>query len=587
MLHFLRSLFLHRWVSRPNAPVRPRRLTLETLEARTVPATAFVQTDLVSDVAGMAQITDPNLKNPWGVAVNPTGDFWVSNAATGTVTLYIGGVNGTPLTMDSPVLTVPGAPGKSQGSPSGQVFNSTNGFDVNGTPALFIVAGLDGTISAVPPDLYNGSLPDQFTLEATTPGAVYTGLAIASTSSGNFLYAANSAAGTIDVFNTNFQKTTLAGNFTDPNLGSGFTPFNIANINGTLYVTYESKTSAFTGGVVDKFNTNGTFIGRFADDSTSNNLNAPWGVVMAPSNFGSFSNDLLIGNFGDGHINAYNPTTGAFVGQLLGTNGQPIENDRLWTLTFGNGSTAGSTSTLYISAGINSEKDGLFASLTPTTVTPPPPPPAAPTAAEQAFVTQAYLDLLKRPVDASGLSFWSNQLAQGQTDQQVATGIESSTEFRHVEVTNLYQQYLNRAPDANGLNFWTTDLADGATIEQVAAGIVGSQEFFQDNGSTNTGFLDAIYKDALNRAPDSGGQAGFTTALQTGATREQVAAVVFTSDEFRADTVGGFYQTFLHRAADTNGLNSFVSALKTGATDEQVIAVIVGSPEYFNDAQKS
>jgi uncharacterized protein (TIGR03118 family) len=503
------------------------------------------------------------------VAVNPAGDFWVSNAASGTVTLYHGDVNGTPIGMDPPVITVPHATGQTQGQPTGQVFNNTSDFLVSGPggtgPALFIFASLDGTISAEPGTSYLGSLTSQAVLKATTAGAVYTGLALGHNATGNFLYAANTAGGRIDVFDKSFNPATLPGKFTDPNLPSTLTPFNVANLNGTLYVTYHSKTNRLAGGLVDKFDTNGNFLGRFADGS---NLVAPWAVVMAPGNFGDFSNDLLVGNFGDGHINAYNPTSGAFLGQLTGVNGQPLAIERLWQLTLGNGSSAGGAATLYFAGGLNAEKDGLFGSLTPAT-------------ANARFLGQLYNDLLQRALDTAGLTFWTGMMNQGANRQQIAAQIEASLEYRGVEVRNLYSQLLHRAVDPAGMTFYTNLLASGTTFEQAAAVIAGSQEYFQNRGGgTAAGFLSAIYQDGLTRALDNNGKTVYTSAMQSGATPGQVAAVIFASAEFKAVRVRQIYQTYLHRSADNTGLGFFVRALQQGARDEDVIAVIVSSGEY-------
>jgi hypothetical protein len=292
-------------------------------------------------------------------------------------------------------------------------------------------------------------------------------------------------------------------------------------------------------------------------------------VVQAPAGFGSFGGDILVGNFGDGHISAYD-TSGHFLGQLNGQNGQPLAIERLWQLTFGNGSSAGGSGTLYFTSGLNKEQDGIFGSLTPMT-------------ANQRFVAQAYNDLLQRPADAAGLAFWTNQLTQGASRQQIAAGIESSSEYQAVVVNRLFHQFLHRGADAAGVRFWSAQLAAGATVEQVAAGIVGSQEFFMtQGGGTNNGFLTALFQDALGRAPDSTGQTGFTTALQNGASTAQVGGVIFASREFLTDQVQGFFQSFLHRAADSGGLNGFVPALQQGATDQQVIAVILASNEYFS-----
>ncbi len=552
-------------------PSRPgARPCLEALEDRALPATAFLQTNLVSDLPGVAQVTDPNLKNPWGVAVNPAGDFWSANAASGTVTLYRGDVNGQALAQDVPVIKIPPVAGNPQGEPSGQVFNPTTDFVVNGVggngPALFIFAGLDGTLNAVAANFYTGAPSSQAQTVATVPGAVYTGLALASNASGNFLYAANPVGGTIDVFDKAFHKTTLAGNFTDPSLPSNVTPFNVAAINGTLYVTYNLKANRFGGGLVAKFDTNGKFLGRFADGS---NLQAPWGVVQAPANFGSFGNDIFVGNFGDGRINAYD-TSGKFLGQLTGPNGQPLAIERLWQLTFGNGSSAGDPAKMYFSSGLNSEKDGIFGSLRPLT-------------ANESFVSQAYSQLLHRSVDGNGLAFWTGLMNQGTTRQQVSAGIAGSPEHRTAVVNDLYRQLLHHAVDSAGMSFFTSLLASGATDEQIAGVIAGSQEYFQNRGGgTTDGFLAAIYQDGLNRAVDANGKAAFTGALQSGATRGQVAAVLFTSDEFKADKVQSLYQDTLRRAADNAGLAFFVNALKQGARDEDVIAVMMASDEFFS-----
>ncbi len=194
---------------------------------------------------------------------------------------------------------------------------------------------------------------------ASTPGAVYTGLALAPANGSNYLYAADST-GAIRVFDSSYHQVSLTGNFTDPNAVTGFVPFNIQLVGSNLYVTYAQLTPMGTGlpgGYVDVFNTDGTFVKRLA---TGGALYAPWGITIAPAGFGSFGNDLLVGNFGNGEINAYNPTTGAWVGTLDGTNGQPIVNDFLWSLDFRTGGPNVNTNALYFTAGINNQRDGLF-----------------------------------------------------------------------------------------------------------------------------------------------------------------------------------------------------------------------------------
>jgi uncharacterized protein (TIGR03118 family) len=200
-----------------------------------------------------------------------------------------------------------------------------------------------------------------------SPGAVYKGLAMGSNSAGTFLYATNFRAGTVDVFDSQFHQVSLSGSFTDPNLLPGYAPFGIANIDGDLYVTYALQDAAKhddvagpAHGFVDIYDTNGNLIRRLV---TRGRLNSPWGLAMAPANFGRFSGDLLVGNFGDGRINAVDPSTGDFLGQLRDANNSPITINGLWGLAFGNDANAGPKSTLFFTAGLNDEADGLFGSL--------------------------------------------------------------------------------------------------------------------------------------------------------------------------------------------------------------------------------
>lgn len=330
----------------------------------------YQQTNLVSDLPGVAAVTDPNLVNAWGIVHGPTTPFWISDNGTGVSTLYNG--SGTPFPPGSPlVVTIPpptGSPAGTIATPTGVVFNGTSGFAVsNGTtsaPARFIFATEDGTISGWNPAVD----PTHAVLEVDkSPGAVYKGLAMGSNASGTFLFANNFRAGTVDVFNAQFHQVTLAGSFTDPNLLPGYAPFGIANLNGSLYVTYAlqnaQKHDDVAGpahGFVDIFDTNGNLVRRLV---TRGRLNSPWGLAMAPSNFGRYSNDLLVGNFGDGRINAVDPATGDFLGQLRDGNNNPIAINGLWGLDFGNDANAGPTNTLFFTAGLNDEADGLFGSL--------------------------------------------------------------------------------------------------------------------------------------------------------------------------------------------------------------------------------
>jgi len=305
-----------------------------------------VQRNLVSDIPGLAANTDANLKNPWGITSGPTTPFWVSNNVTGVESLYNGA--GTPQSL---VVTVP------QGRPTGTTFNGTSDFALSsGGASRFIFASLNGSITA-----WNPSQGTTALVEAQRPGA-YTGLTLGNNGTANLLYAANFATGAIDVYNGSFAPTTVAGGFVDPNLPAGYSPFNIENIGGNLLVAYAQPLpgGAVFGdglGIVDIFNPNGFLQQRLI---TGGALNAPWGFALAPASFGSFANALLVGNFGNGRINAFNALTGSFLGTLTDASGNPIANDHLWGLRFGNG---GDPDTLYFAAGINNEVNGLLGSI--------------------------------------------------------------------------------------------------------------------------------------------------------------------------------------------------------------------------------
>jgi uncharacterized protein (TIGR03118 family) len=324
-------------------------------------ANEYVQTNLVSNVPGLAATTDPNLVNPWGVSFTPTSPFWVSDQGTGVSTLYNGAGAITPL-----VVTVPSSGSPGPAGPTGQVANTTTGFALGGTPARFIFDTLGGTI-----DAWTGGTTA--TVVSTVPGAVFTGLAEGSAAGSNYLYAADVRSGVVRVFDTNFNQvtaTTFAGKFVDPALPAGLAPFNVQLLNGLLYVEYAAVTATgapLPGGVVDIFDTSGNFVRRVSSNGA---LYAPWGVTLAPSTFGAFGGDLLVGNFGNGEINAFNPVTGTFIDTLDGPNGQPIVNDFLWALDFRTTGPGVNPNALYFTAGINNQQGGLFGEI--TNVTPEP-----------------------------------------------------------------------------------------------------------------------------------------------------------------------------------------------------------------------
>lgn len=342
----------------------------------------FSQANLVSDdQAGHlnAQLQDANLINPWGVAFSPTSPFWVNNNATGTATLYqVDPTTDTTTKLGLVVTIAPPAGSTGPAAPTGIVFNTdSSGFMVNGKPASFIFDTEDGTISAWAggsettlevDNSSNAAAGDNTVNPAEGIGAVYKGLAIGTDSGGTTrLYAANFRHGTVDVFNDQFQQTQ---SLTDGSLPAGFAPFNVAVLNGDLFVTYAKQdqfkhddVAGAGNGFVDEYTLNGQLIARVASGGP---LNSPWGMAIAPSDFGKYAGDLLVGNFGDGTITAFDlQHHDQSMGKLLGIDGKPITIGDLWTLTPGNGGSAGSTGQIYFTSGVQNESAGLFGALAP------------------------------------------------------------------------------------------------------------------------------------------------------------------------------------------------------------------------------
>lgn len=322
----------------------------------------YIVHNLVSNQPGVADHQDPNLRNAWGIVFGPTNPVWVSDNTSGVSTVYDGSGN---LLL---TVTIPG------GANTGITFNpSANDFPITcGSPpttasALFLWATENGTIAAwraacgstavVPPT-------------ATSPNAVYKGIAIAGNGNQDFrLFAADLFNGKIDVFDSTFKPTTVPGGFVDPNLPPGFAPFNIMNLQGNLYVAYafhmagdHDETAGPGLGIVDVFDANGFLIKRVA---TRGKLNAPWGMAIAPAGFGEFSGMLLVGNFGDGRINAFDTNDDEFAGQMRTGNGHVLVIDGLWGLAFGNNFRGQPATTLFFAAGPNDENDGLYGTIVP------------------------------------------------------------------------------------------------------------------------------------------------------------------------------------------------------------------------------
>ncbi len=335
-----------------------------TIIAARADAQHYQQTNLVSDEPGLAATTDAHLVNPWGLTRSATSFWWSANNGSGTSTLYNG--SGTPQSL---VVTIPPAPGSNEaGVPTGAVFNGSTGFQLTANnPARFLFATEDGTISGWNPAVD----PTNAVIKAFDPEAVYKGLAIATNQGAPFLYAANFSEQRVDVFDANFTPVPHKRHaFNDERLtGRGFAPFGIHNIAGDLYVTFAKRNPATNDdvpgaglGYVDVFSPDGQLLRRLQHGAW---LSAPWGVTLAPAQFGAFSQRLLVGQFGSGQIAAYDVTTGQFLGMVLDTTGAVLTIDGLWAIGFGNGANAGPLTTLFFTAGIDDEQHGLFGTLTP------------------------------------------------------------------------------------------------------------------------------------------------------------------------------------------------------------------------------
>jgi len=317
--------------------------------ASTAALAQYQLTNLVSNQVKWAKNTDPLSVNAWGLVHTPGSPFWVSDEGSGWSTLYDG--KGVKQGLE---VEIPSANGAGTGSPTGIVFNGSSDFQVKGKSAIFIFATLDGTICAWAPGVDRNNA--QIAVPST--GASYTGLAITSKASGNFLFAANIASGKVDMFDGTY---TLVGSFTDTTLPAGFTPFGIQDLDGLLYVAFASSTGG-AGGFVDTFTEDGTFVKQLISGAP---LNQPWGITIAPKNFGPLSSTLLVSNnTNSGTINGFNALTGQFVGTIKDTNGKPIHIDQLWGIEFGGGTANnGRTNELFFTAGPSNNLAGTFGSI--------------------------------------------------------------------------------------------------------------------------------------------------------------------------------------------------------------------------------
>jgi uncharacterized protein (TIGR03118 family) len=369
-----------RWLPGVTASVAAAGLVAATAPAMasaTRQADVFSKVNLISNLASPhTSLTDPNLKNAWGITAGPTTPIWVSDNNSGKATVYSGGINGSKVMLD---LTVP-VPG---GNPTGQVFNSTKGFPVGGAggPAAIFIVDTDSTGSTQSPgqiEAWDGGA--KFVVEdssaggpgGTIPkGAIFKGLAIANTKAGPELFASDVANGTVDIFNSKFAPVSAPSEFKDPHLPAGYVPFGIQALGGKIYVSYgkqnAQKTDVVPGaglGVVDVYSVNGALLHHLVSNGPASPLNEPWGLAIAPAGFGPFAGDLLVGNLGNGWINAFNPTTGKFLGVLDNRTGYPITINGLWGLMVGNSAFGGSSS-LVFSAGPSGYNNGLVGVIKP------------------------------------------------------------------------------------------------------------------------------------------------------------------------------------------------------------------------------
>jgi uncharacterized protein (TIGR03118 family) len=331
----------------------------------------YTQSNLVSNLSGIAPTTDPNLENSWGLVHGPSTPWWVSNNAGGTSTLYTGAGAIVPL-----VVTIPNAPSQpAPGSPTGVMFNGspTDFLLAPGMPAFFLWVTEDGTVQGWNPGVEPTTAVikvDNSQVPNPTNGAVYKGATIAEIDRGKFILAANFRSGRVDVFDTHFKQERISEEkFEDDHIPPHFAPFNVQGYGPNIYITYARQDAAKHDpvggaglGFVDVFSSKGRLLARLEHGDW---FNAPWGVVLTPADFGEFSHTLLVGNFRGGTVAAFNPLTLQFLGNVLNPDGSTLNIDGLWALGFGNGGNSGPGNTLFFTAGPDNETNGLFGTLTP------------------------------------------------------------------------------------------------------------------------------------------------------------------------------------------------------------------------------
>jgi uncharacterized protein (TIGR03118 family) len=546
------------------------------------PGSAYRQTNLISDLPGVAPVLDPLLVNPWGISLTGSSPFWVANNGTSTTQLIIGDQPaGAPVVLNPSLqtVTIPG------GLPTGTVANSVaSEFVLPGACAAppcganFLFASITGNITGWDPNAPAAGSTTAV-IAASHPGHVYTGLALANNGSANFIYAADFANGKIDVFNTSFALQPAASfPFADPTIpttmGNTFHPFNIQNIGGSLYVAYAKvgpdglDEEGVGNGFVRRFNANGVRDLTFGINNGA--LNSPWGLTIAPASFGIFGGSLLVGNFGEGNpsIHSYNPTTGAFLGTIQDESGNGIVIDELWALTFGNGGAGGNVNTLYFTAGIADEEHGLFGKLNPTTATAT---SLIQFSSDDLAISEGtgHIDVtITRAGDASGTAsinyatFDESQAghASQKSDYEIALGTltfaagETSKTFRIHIVNDLFAEgdevidLILSNPTGTNVGLGSPNTAE-LTILDNDVGAPSTNPI-----DTSSFFVRQHYLDFLNREPDADGLAFWTDNIEScggdavcrAAKRVSVSGAFFQSIEFQQT---GLLAYLTHRAA--------------------------------------
>ena len=553
------------------------------------------QTNLVGNGVVPAAQIDPALQGPRGIAAGAGGAVWVADAGSGEATLYDGD-SAFAAAGQTHAITVTAPAGSAPTIPNGIVGNpEPNGFEITAggmtAASAFLVAGQDGTLSGWAPGVDGGGAT---VLASTVPGASFTGLTIGSSDGSTDLYAADFANGTVDEFDSSFTEVAT---FTDDTVPAGFAPFNTQVIGGNLFVSYAMQTpgdpaapDAATGsGFVDEFGLDGTFEGRIAQGG---DLDAPWGLALAPASFAAFAGDLLVGNSGSGTVDAYNLTTDVFAGKLLGADGQPLVIPGLWSLQPGAGGAGGNPDQVYFTAGSANGQAGLFGTLSNN-----------PTVSFAGVTTSQSGGVITADESSAALAagqppgtvfnFGSGVAAVHLTDATVSVGPGTDEAF----IQRLYQGLLGRGNDTAGIEFFDGLLSSGVSQAVVASDFLNSAEFIADHRGVSGSALVALdYRGLLGRSAAADGASSFwTDLLADGVSPGAVTAGIAASSESQSflapatsqvfvpsapgTLIHQLYETGLGREVDPAALQAFQGEA-AAVTPAQLAAQIVSSPEF-------